>query len=229
MAFRQLNQRNRAIGIAGAIAINALFIAGLLSLSSGISPLRSLPGLVAFDVSRPPPPAPPPPDMRPAGAAAPTSRGARQAPSPPTPPPPLPTPTPAQPSIDAGSAAASGAGAATGSGAGQGGQGAGTGAGGNGSGSGSGVVTPPVHVAGDIGDRDFRRAGGAAGQVVVSIRVRRDGRVDTCRVSRSSGSSAIDASTCALIEQRFRFRPARNAAGQPVDAEIFWQANWNRR
>jgi protein TonB len=229
MAFRQLNRKNRAAGIAGAIAVNALLIAGLFSLSNGISPLKSVVGFSAFDLSPPPPPAPPPPDKKPAGASAPTSRGATKAPSPPNPPHPLPSPTPAKPSLDSGSEAASGAGSAAGSGAGQGGQGKGTGAGGNGSGNGSGMVSQPVHIAGDITDRDFRRAGGAAGQVVVSIRVRSDGRVDNCRVARSSGSPVIDASTCSLIEQRYRFRPARNAAGQAVDSEIQWQANWNRR
>ena len=48
MAFRQLNRKNRAVGIAGALAINALLIAGLLSLSSGILPLKSVPGLAVF-------------------------------------------------------------------------------------------------------------------------------------------------------------------------------------
>ena len=229
MAVELLDRKNRAIGIAGALAINALLVAGLLSLSSGILPLREVPGLAAFDISRPPPPAPPPPDTKPAGAAAPPSRGATKAPSPPKPPRPLPSPTPAQPSIDAGSQAASGAGNAAGSGAGRGGQGTGTGAGGNGSGSGSGVVSRPVHVAGTFTDRDYRRAGGVAGRVIVSMRVRRDGRVDNCRVARSSGYAVIDDSTCRLIQQRFRFRPARNAAGQPVDAEIQWVANWQPR
>ena len=44
MAFTQLNRKNRALGIAGALAGNALLIAGLLSLSSGILPLRGKQG-----------------------------------------------------------------------------------------------------------------------------------------------------------------------------------------
>ncbi len=230
MAFRQLNSRSRAIGAAGAIAVNALLVLALLSLSSGIVPLKRVPGLVSFDVSRPPPPKPPPPNTKPAGAAAPPSRGATKAPSPPKPPHPLPSPTPAQPAIDTGSESASGAGSQAGSGAGTGGHGSGTGAGGKGSGNGSGVVRPPVHIAGGFTERDFRRARlSAPAQVVVGIRVRRDGQADRCHVVRSSGYPRIDNETCAVIERRFRFRPARTADGRAVDSEIQWFANWQPR
>lgn len=229
MAFRQLNRKNRAVGVAGALAVNALLVAGLLSLSAGIVPLRDIPGLVAFDVNRPPPPSPPQtPEKKPAGGA-PTSRGATKAPSPLKLPHPLPKPTPAQPSLDTGSQAASGAGTAAGSGAGRGGEGNGSGAGGPGNG--AGVASQPAHLAGDFTASDYRRSGlrGGQAQVVVSMRVRSDGRVDQCRVARSSGNATVDNQTCAIIEQRFRFRPARAASGQPVDAEIQWQANWNPR
>ena len=225
MAYGQLQSRNRALGVAGAVALNALLVAALLTLSTGIVPLRAVSGLVSFDVNPPPPP--PPQSRKSAGAAAPPSRGETKAPSPPHP---LPSPTPAQPSIDAGSQAASGAGAAPGSGAGQGGQGSGAGAGG--SGSGSGVASLPVHVAGDMTDRDYRRLDlprGAQGQVIVAIRVRSDGRVDQCRVVRSSGYPQIDDATCTIIEQRYRFRPALAADGRPVDADIQWQADWRPR
>jgi protein TonB len=39
--------------------------------------------------------------------------------------------------------------------------------------------------------------------------------VTGCRVTRSSGSRALDSTTCRLIEQRFRFRPSRDALGRP--------------
>src|SRR6185437_15722314 len=188
MAFAQLNRKNRAIGIAGAMAVNALLVAGLLSMSSGIMPLRDIPGLVAFDISRPPPPPPAPaPETKPAGGA-PASRGATKAPSSLKLPHPLPKPVPVQPSLDTGSQAASGAGTAAGSGAGRGGRGGGTG---SGSGNGAGVARQPVHLAGDFTASDYRRSGlrGGQAQVVVSIRVRSDGGVDQCRVSRSSGNA----------------------------------------
>ncbi|HEY7806518.1 MAG TPA: energy transducer TonB [Croceibacterium sp.] len=229
MAFEQLNRKNRAVGVAGALAVNALLVAGLLSLSTGIVPLRDIPGLVAFDVNRPPPPPPPhAPERKPAGAA-PSSRGATKAPSPLKLPHPLPKPTPSQPSRDTGSQAASGAGTAAGSGAGKGGEGNGSGAGG--SGNGAGAASQPVHLAGDFTASDYRRSGlrGGQAQVVVSMRVRADGGVDQCRVARSSGNATVDSETCAIIEQRFRFRPALSASGQPVDTQIQWQAIWNPR
>ena len=58
MAFEQLNNRNRAIAIAGTVAINASLVALMLTLSSGFvpQPLRP-PGLATVDISLPPPPA----------------------------------------------------------------------------------------------------------------------------------------------------------------------------
>ena len=232
MAFKQLNPKSRAIGAAGALAVNALLVLGLLSLSSGILPVKSIPGLAAFNLSQPPPPKPPPPNKKPAGASAPPSRGATKAPSPPKPPHPLPKPTPAQPSVDVGSQSASGAGAAAGSGAGQGGQGNGTGAGGSGTGNGSGVATPPVHIAGALTDADYARTShprGATGTVYIAFRVRADGSVDQCRVTRTSGYPSIDEATCRLFQQRFRFRPARNASGQPIDYTMSTVFTWRPR
>jgi protein TonB len=231
MALELLDNRNRAIGVAATLGINTLLVALLLTLSSGLVPaaLRA-PGLTTFDVTKPPPPAPPP-DTQPAAAAAPPSRGATRAPAPPHPPHPRPTPTSVPPWLDAGSQSASGAGSAAGSGAGRGGEGNGTGAAAGGNGTGA-AATQPVHVAGDLTAADYRRSGlprGTGGQVIVSMRVRSDGRVDQCRVARSSGYAAIDEATCRLIEQRFRFRPARTAGGEPVDAQIQWAATWQPR
>lgn len=229
MAFEQLNNRNRAIGIAATLAINASLIALMLTLSPGFvpQPLRP-PGLATVDISLPPPPAPPPKGRQPAAAAAPPSRGETAAPSRPDPPRPLPKPTPAQPAVDAGSQSEHGAGSAAGSGSGQGGQGAGTGSGGTG----GGAVTPPVHVAGSLSNADYARAGlpkGAQGTVVIGFRVRRDGAVDGCRTVRSSGYAVIDEATCRLVEERFRFRPAEDAAGRPIDYAENTDFTWHPR
>jgi protein TonB len=231
MALELLDNRKRAIGLSVAVAINALLLALLLTLSHGLSaPPPGRPGLTTFDVTPPPPPSPPP-DTRPAGAAAPPSRGATEAPSPPNPPRPLPSPTPAQPAIDAGTHSASGAGAAAGSGAGQGGQGSGSGSGGSGAGAGAGV-TPPVHVSGALTNADYARSGvprGTNGTVFIAFRVRSDGRVDRCRVVRSSGNATIDRETCRLVERRFRFRPARDAAGRAIDFTLQTDFTWQPR
>jgi len=228
MAYQLLDNRNRAVGMAVAIAVNALLFALLLTLSRDVAPaLLRTPGLATFDVRLAPPP-PPPPETRPAGASAPPSRGATKAPSPPNPPRPLPSPTPAQPAVDAGSQMASGAGAAAGSGAGRGGEGSGTGAGGAGTGNGS-AATPPVHIAGVLTDADYARSGvprGASGTVLISFRVRSDGSVDRCATVRSSGYPQIDRATCRLVEQRFRFRPARDASGRPIDFTLRTDFTW---
>ena len=43
-----------------------------------------------------------------------------------------------------------------------------------------------------------------------------DGRVSACAVTSSSGSSALDATTCRLMKNRARFTPARDSSGQPT-------------
>ncbi len=53
-----------------------------------------------------------------------------------------------------------------------------------------------------------------------------DGRVRECTVTSSSGSSALDATTCKLMRQRAKFTPAKNdrgeATGDTVTSAIRW-------
>lgn len=63
--------------------------------------------------------------------------------------------------------------------------------------------------------REARQAG-AEGTVFVRFAVRPDGRVGGCSVTRSSGHPALDATTCRLIQKRFRYEPARDADGRRV-------------
>jgi periplasmic protein TonB len=231
MTAQLLHDRNRALGIAGTIAVHALAVAvlALLSPRFGPSPVPPEPSLVSVELREPPPP---PPDDVDEGAAAPPSRGTAEAPAAPPPPTPLARPTPAEVALDPGAGESSGLGAAPGSGAGQGGEGAGSGAGGAGSGRGAGTVIPPQRIEGALTHADYRRARpprGAAGTVLVNFRVRADGRVDRCTVIRSSGFSVFDEATCRLIEQRFRYRPARDTAGRPVDWEIRTDYTWTPR
>lgn len=118
----------------------------------------------------------------------------------------------------------------TGQGTGAGGQGSGTGNGSGGQGSGGGVVTKPVKIAGDINAaRDYPRAGAEARRddyVVVYVTVGTDGRARGCRVVRASRDPAADALTCRFAEERFRFRPATDSAGNPVAATYGWKQRW---
>lgn len=224
------DRRSRLLGLAGAVAVNAVILAALLSLRGDHDPAANDPGFASIVTTTiDPPPPPPEPDAVEEGGAAEPSRGDTAEPSRPEPARPLPTPVPSQPAPDAGAGTARGSGDAAGSGAGTGGSGTGTGSGRGGGGRGSGAVTPPTRIAGALTDADYRRAGppkGAGGTVSIGFRVRTDGRVDSCRVERSSGWPSLDAATCTLVTQRFRFRPARNEAGQPIAWSLRTDFTW---
>ncbi len=53
-----------------------------------------------------------------------------------------------------------------------------------------------------------------------------DGRAVDCRVTRSSGSDLLDATTCRLIERRFRFDPSRDGRGRPIVSHIEENHSW---
>jgi len=185
-----------------------------------------LPGLAAFDV-RPPPPPPPEPVAPPATkAAAPdpaAAAAARATPAPIAAPPPRLVLVPLDAPPVAGTGAANSAGAAS--------SGQGTGAGGSGSGTGGGGGQRLVQIGGTIDSaRDFpvetrdKRIGTS---VVIVFTVGTDGRVHDCRVRDPSGDPRSDTITCQLAEQRFRFRPATDAAGNPVPAPYGWRQSWH--
>ena len=119
-----------------------------------------------------------------------------------------------------------------GPGQGAGGEGNGTGGGGNGDGNGSGngdAVTRPIQIRGKLRWSDLPqelRDARQGGELELAYRVNVDGRVSDCRIIQSSGLPALDARTCRLITERFRFRPSRNAAGQPVPSYIIESHGW---
>ncbi|MGZ8285012.1 MAG: energy transducer TonB [Allosphingosinicella sp.] len=53
-----------------------------------------------------------------------------------------------------------------------------------------------------------------------------DGKVKECSVTRSSGSSALDATTCRLMKQRARFTPARNNKGELTSDTVASAIRW---
>jgi protein TonB len=141
--------------------------------------------------------------------------------------PPIKPPIAAAPQSGAGQDASAGAAPDPGTGSGAGGRGDGTGAGGSGSGTGGG--TKAVWQSGTIQDRDYPAAARRArigGEVEVRFTIQPTGRVTGCRVSRSSGDAGLDATTCRLIEERFRFKPATNAAGEAVASAYGWRQSW---
>ena len=135
------------------------------------------------------------------------------------------------PAASSGSAALSGA-AAAGTGSGAGGAGQGTGAGDSGSGTGGGIAQKAIKLSGDINstrdypaDPDLKRLGSS---VIVRLTVRIDGRGGDCRVQRPSVDPQADVVTCRLAVERFRFRPATDATGHPVESIYGWRQSWFR-
>jgi protein TonB len=54
------------------------------------------------------------------------------------------------------------------------------------------------------------------GEITASFDVTETGRIENCRVIRSSGHLRLDDATCPIIEERARYRPAADAKGVPV-------------
>lgn len=141
--------------------------------------------------------------------------------------PPIVPPVTAAPQPGTGLQSSAGTTPTPGPGSGAGGQGDGTGAGGSGSGTGGG--SKAAWRSGTIRDRDYPRSASRArvgGEVEVRFTIQPSGRVSGCRVSRSSGDTALDETTCRLIEERFRFKPATNAAGAAIASDYGWRQTW---
>ncbi|QXQ08687.1 energy transducer TonB [Sphingosinicellaceae bacterium] len=194
--------------------------------------------LQVFEV--PPEVRPPPPrrlparhaTRRPRGAAAPPNIRSRATPVV-APPPVIPLVAPplivVAPVAGLGAEARSGAAPVRGPGTGSGGVGTGTGSGDAGTGDGDGGETPLVHIKGRITDADYPEAAaklGIGGTVHVRFVVGVKGRVTDCRVTRTSGNTALDETTCRLIQQRFRYRPTMNASGKPIPDVVVGEHYW---
>ena len=139
---------------------------------------------------------------------------------------PVPAP-PAAPVAGTGSDTRSGA-SAGGEGTGGASNGTGTGSGGAGHGSGGGMIKP-VKIAGELAEADYAKAGRAkrlGTSVIVVLTVGIDGRVRACRVHQPSGDPDADVVTCKLAIERFRFKPALDANGEPVEATFGWQQSF---
>jgi len=240
MAIGHPNRRERAGAAASAVlvqlALGYVLIAGL---AMGVQARREA-GLEAFDVlpPLPPPPAeravPEPARHRPEGEASP--RNLRSTPTEivaPEPVLPPPVPLPAAPVAGTGSEASAGASTLPGPGTGAGGAGNGRGSGEAGEGDGDGG-TPLRWKSGRIKDSDYPRAAleaGIGGTVGLRFTVGVKGRVTDCAVTKSSGNALLDATTCRLIVQRFRYEPSRDARGRAfadiVTGEHVWEV-WRR-
>ena len=181
------------------------------------------PVTAAYDIPLPPPPSPPVPVQTQAPSRdTPAPAGKRATPREVTvPAAPITLTRKAAPPL-AGEGADSSAGAAA--------AGTGTGAGGEGAGQGGGLAEKAVKIAGDIvSARDYPRKTRnlrLGGSVTIVLTVGIDGQVSGCRVIRPSRDPEADRITCRLASERFRFRPARDAAGRPIASDYGWQQRW---
>ncbi len=146
---------------------------------------------------------------------------------------PVPPPLSTAPIAGQGSVEAAGAADTPGPGTGSGGEGEGLGSGRFGTGTGGGGggrAIPARFISGAIYDDDYppreydRKIGGTVGLRFI---VAPSGRVADCRVTRSSGSRALDDTTCRLIIRRFRYRPARDPAGRAIAWEVQGAHEWS--
>lgn len=174
---------------------------------------------------QPPPPIEQPRQVSPRKASAPKAEASKPGGSP------GPKPAHAPPSVTPivavrPSAAPSGGGTGTGPALGA---GAGGGAGGAGYGAGDGGGTDLEQIAGEITPRDYPRQlanAGVGGTVGVSFRVEATGLVSRCTVTQSSGVPELDALTCRLIIQRFRYRPSTDRYGRPIADTVEGEHEW---
>lgn len=236
MSLSRARRRQGADRIAPAIAalaVNAVIGYALVMGLRGVPLLRAVADdvpLRMFDLNppaemrpEPPPPVQPQPKKREGGAApGPAARPAQNRPHAARPAeiapqrmiaPPIPV-FPAPSAANGASAIPS----ATGSGG-----GGGSGGDGSGSGSGSGTgdggtFSPARQTGGRFRNADFPDWLRGAGRLKIGVRyaIGPSGRVDRCEVIEGSGYGEVDAMTCRIIMERYRFRPARDATGYPV-------------
>lgn len=185
--------------------------------------------VLTVTVTSPPPPPPSPESATPEGAAG--SIGKQAVPRPVNAPKPKVVIADKPAPVASSSGAAQTAGARdSGEGTGAGGGGSGTGAGGSGSGQGAGGASKAVKIKGDIKSaRDYPRTSREArvgDYVIVALTVGTDGRVKGCRIHRPSRDPEADRITCDLATRRFRFTPATDRAGNPVESVYGWKQEW---
>jgi protein TonB len=220
---------DKAKAIAGVVAVYAVIIAAALLMPPN-SPLRmgEQPPTVLVDVNELPEPQPPPQEEPGKAQEEEGAAGKKAEPTEVVVPEPeqvVPAKSPVAAAPIAGTGSASTAGAAT-AGTGPGAGGSGTGHGGGGAGGGG---SPPHWVSGGLKNSDYPRAAlhhNLQGRVSVRFTVLTSGRISNCRITASSGSRLLDATTCRLLTKRLRFSPARNSAGTPIQSELGSDYTW---
>jgi TonB family protein len=94
----------------------------------------------------------------------------------------------------------------------------------------TGRARPASFPGGWLSDQDYPSealANGWEGTAAFSLTVGRDGRVEHCAITQSSGHALLDSATCMALTRSARFHPARNAAGEAIadsyDGRVTWR------
>ncbi|WP_108787387.1 hypothetical protein [Erythrobacter sp. Alg231-14] len=115
------------------------------------------------------------------------------------------------------------------------GEGQGTGSGNQGGGQGNGVAIRPSVASGALDPRrDFPIPEGGrearfGTSVTVFFMVTTDGRARDCSVTRSTADAQSTGLVCGLVMEKIRFNPARNRAGDPVEARYGYRVDFRQR
>ena len=228
-----LKPRDKGGAIAAVAAIHAVLLLAFLHISGRMNLADPQSALSVFDIRDLPPPPPPPPPARQSvkpkdkeGGSAPKNIKSEAtpvvAPKPKIETPPV-NPIAAAETPRQGTAPTQGASNVPGPGTGAGGTGNGTGSGNGGTGpggGGEGAAYPPQLLTPTLTGRNFSRdlldAWPRGAQIFMRLRIDARGIVIQCIVDRGTGIPGIDATVCAQVQARFRYRPALSASGRPV-------------
>ena len=86
-----------------------------------------------------------------------------------------------------------------------------------------------ANLASYVADSDYPALAIAAheeGTTRFRLNIGTDGTVTTCTVTASSGSTALDDTTCRIMVERARFTPARDARGRAVTDSVVSAIRW---
>jgi protein TonB len=89
------------------------------------------------------------------------------------------------------------------------------------------VAERAVQRGGSISDEDYPSSSirnEEQGTSVATFTIGTEGRVVACNAS--GASPTLDAETCKLIMRRFRFKPAKDASGQPIEETKSQRVTW---
>jgi periplasmic protein TonB len=237
-SFTDTNRRDRILSITAAALLH-LGVGYLLLQSFGVDVVRTARSVLkvsTLEAEQAKPPPPPVPEKtkqeEPSGAA--SARNIKSKATPKEAPKPkvkikVKNPVTVAEKAATSNDATSGSSNIIGSGTGAGGQGSGTGAGGGGNGGGSAMAARAKLISGRISNKDYPKSAAKdkiGGTVTVYYNVLPSGRVSGCVVKQSSGNAALDETTCRLVEERFRYNPARGRNGEAISDKTGWRQTW---